>query len=213
MLASFVQPSGGIISGQGCVIELAGWVPSEMVLADRAGLSVGIPPAPAGDGEGGGRGGRLGQGQGGDSTEQRRRRDDQIEAIKEEFRRALAYDKVRSDALQRKATLPPHDPRLEALVPYAKGEKPVFFRAERRVEILDAIKFAKDLKLKGVVTGGAEAWKVADELKAAKIPVLIAGTLRIPSEVTDPYDAYYANAAKLRAAGRPVRLPLGRPRL
>jgi imidazolonepropionase-like amidohydrolase len=200
VLASFVQPMGGSISGQGCVIELAGWVPSEMVIADRVGLSVGIPPAPPSDPEASGRG-RIGQGQGGDATEQRRRRDEAIEATKEEFRRALAYDKVRADSLARKAALPPHDPRLEALAPYAKGEKPVFFRAERRVEILDAIKFAKDLKLKAVVTGGAEAWKVADELKTAKIPVLIAGVLRIPAEATDPYDAHYANAAKLHAAG------------
>jgi imidazolonepropionase-like amidohydrolase len=198
VLASFVQPMGGTISGQGCVMEMAGWVPSEMVVADRVALSVGIPTAPSTNPEGGR--GRFAQALG-DPAEQRRRRDEQLDGIREEFHRALAYDKVRSDALQRKAAVPPHDPRLEALVPYAKGEKPVFFRAERALEILDAIKLTKDLKLKGVVTGGAEAWKVGDELKAAKMPVVIAGTLRIPLEATDPYDAHYANAAKLFAAG------------
>ena len=36
------------------------------------------------------------------------------------------------------------------------------FRAEGRVEILDALKMVADLKLKGIISGGAEAWKVAD---------------------------------------------------
>ena len=65
----------------------------------------------------------------------------------------------------------------------------MIFRAEDRTEILDALKIAADLKLKAVISGGAEAWKVADALKAAKVPVLVGGTLRLPTEATDPYDA------------------------
>jgi imidazolonepropionase-like amidohydrolase len=204
VLAVYVQPSGGAISGQGCVIEMEGWVPSQMVIADRAALNVVIPNALPTDPDAvGGRGrfGVGGGGGGGDPAEAKRRRDEAIEDIKEEFRRALAYDKVRGDALARRAAPPSPDPRMDALVPFAKGEKPVIFRAERRGEILDALKFAQELKLKAIISGGADAWKVADELKAAKVPVLIAGTLRVLLEATDPYDALYANAAKLHAAG------------
>ena len=54
ILSAFVQPSGGVISGQGCVIGLDGWVPSEMVVLERAGLVVNIPryiaPGPGGRG-------------------------------------------------------------------------------------------------------------------------------------------------------------------
>ena len=39
ILATFVQPTGGVISGQGCVIGLDGWVPLEMVVLDKAGWS------------------------------------------------------------------------------------------------------------------------------------------------------------------------------
>ena len=42
---------------------------------------------------------------------------------------------------------------------------------------------------------------MADALKAAKVPVLIGGTLRLPTEPTDPYDAPYANPARLHEAG------------
>ena len=36
------------------------------------------------------------------------------------------------------------------------------------MEILDALKLAEELKVKAIISGGAEAWKVTDELKAAK---------------------------------------------
>jgi hypothetical protein len=41
----------------------------------------------------------------------------------------------------------------------------VIFHADRRAEILDALAMAKELKLKAVISGGAEAWKVAGALK------------------------------------------------
>ena len=198
VLATFVQPSGGVISGQGAVIGLDGWVPLEMVVLDKAGLVVNIPRYVSPNAEGRGR--FAGRGGGGANADPQARKD-RLEAIREEFRKALAYDKVVTAARDRKASAPSPDPRLANLLPYAKGEKPVIFRAEGRVEILDALKIAGDLKLKAVISGGAEAWKVADALKAAKVPVLVGGTLRLPTSPTDPYDAAYANPARLLEAG------------
>jgi imidazolonepropionase-like amidohydrolase len=200
VLTSYVQPSGGTISGQGCVLDLSGWVPSEMVLLDCAALNVSIPRQLPGNLDGardrfpGNRQGRAGT----DPAQQRRNR---LEAIKEQFRLALEYDKVMSESAAHKVKPPTPDPRMAALLPYAKGEKPVFFRAEKVGEIVDALKIAAELKLKAVITGGVEAWKVANELKAAKVPVLINGTLQLPSGSTDPYDAPYANPARLHEAG------------
>ncbi len=77
----------------------------------------------------------------------------------------------------------------------------MIFRAERRMEILDALKLIADLKLKGAISGAGEAWKAIDELKAAKVPVLVAGTLRSPIDRHDPYDAPYSNPARLHEAG------------
>jgi imidazolonepropionase-like amidohydrolase len=193
VLAAYVQPTGGSICGQGAVVDLNGWVPPEMVVVDRAALNVNIPafvvprpdapPRPPG------------------TPDPNSTRQERIDAIKEVFRRALAYDAIVTEARARKATPPIPDPRLTALVPYARGEKPVIFRADRTIEILDALKLAAELKLKAIISGGAEAWKVADRLKAARVPVLVAGTLRLPNEVADPYDAPYANPARLHEAG------------
>lgn len=205
VLAAYVQPSGGVISGQGCVVQLDGWVPPEMTLVDRAALNVGIPAYASTnpDSPRSRFAALLGGGPGGDPNA---RRKEQIEAIKEQFRRALDYDKVRAAAAARKAAPPAPDPRMEALAPYARGEKLVLLRADQRVEILDAIKLARDLKLKAAITGGLEAWKVADELKASGLPVIVAGTLSIPGRATDPYDACYANPARLHAAGVPFAI-------
>ena len=90
---------------------------------------------------------------------------------------------------------------MEALAPYALGEKPILFQADHRIEILDAIKLAKDLKLKAIITGGRDAWQVADLLKADDIPVILGGSLLLPPDDSSPYDAQYANAAKLHKAG------------
>ena len=205
VLATFVQPTGGVISGQGCVANLDGWVPLEMVVLDKAGLSINIPRYVSPNAEGTGR--RFG-GFGGANADPQARKD-RLEAIREEFRKALAYDQVVTAAQARKATLPAPDPRLASLLPYAKGEKPVIFRAEGRVEILDALKIAADLKLKAVISGGGEAWKVADALKAAKVPVLVGGTLRLPTSSTDPYDSAYTNPARLHEAGVTFALKSG----
>jgi imidazolonepropionase-like amidohydrolase len=199
VLATFVQPTGGVISGQGCVANLDGWVPLEMVVLDKAGLIVNIPRYVSPNAEGRGRGAGMGGFGGGGADASARK--ERLDAIREEFKKALIYDKIVSVARERKVEGPSPDPRLSSLLPYAKGEKPVIFKAEGRVEILDALKIASDLKLKAVISGGAEAWKVADALKAAKVPVLIGGTLRLPTSSTDPYDAAYANPARLYEAG------------
>ena len=43
ILTSFVEPTGGTIAGQGCLINLNGWVPRELVIADQVALNVTIP--------------------------------------------------------------------------------------------------------------------------------------------------------------------------
>jgi len=210
VLTAYVQPTGGLISGQGCVINLRGWVPRELVVADPAALDVTIPTFIARTPEGPRRRPGLGPGPGPDGAlggpDPQARRKEQLEAIREHFLRALRYGEVVAQARTRGVAPPPFDPRLSALVPYAKGQKPVVFLANHRTEILDALAIAKELKLKAVISGGSEAWKVAGALKEAGVPVLVGGTLNVPSHDHDPYDAAYANPARLHAAGVTVAI-------
>jgi len=211
VLTSLVEPTGGTISGQGCLIDLNGWVPRELVIADQVALNVTIPsyiprnpesvrPGPGPE--------RPGQGPGGasDTALARERRKDRLDKIKEIFRKALAFDAVVSKAHERGESPPAPDRRLLALAPYARGHKPVILHAEQQVEILDALEIIKELKLKGVLSGASEAWKVADAIKAARVPVMVGGTLHLPRHQHDPYDSPYANPAKLHAAGVTVAI-------
>jgi imidazolonepropionase-like amidohydrolase len=211
ILTAFVEPTGGAISGQGCLINLNGWVPRELVIADQVALDITIPtyiprtPEPRRPGLGPD---RPGPGPGGaqGAAEARERRKERLDKIKELFRKALAYDGVVAKARSRGDSTPAPDLRLEALAPYARGVKPVILHAEQRVEILDALEIIKALKLKGVISGGSEAWEVADALKQANVPVLVGGTLHLPRHEHDPYDAPYANPAKLHVAGVTVAI-------
>jgi hypothetical protein len=78
-----------------------------------------------------------------------------------------------------------------------RGEQPVIFRADREAEIRGAIKFAEEMKLKPIILGGDDAWKVAGLLKEKNVPVILTGIFQLPGREDDPYDVLYENAAKL----------------
>jgi imidazolonepropionase-like amidohydrolase len=128
----------------------------------------------------------------------RKQRDEKVRRLKELFQQALSYDEARKQAPEKAV-----NPRLEALVPYARGAKPVIIQANRRQEILDALKLADELKLQVILSGAIDAWKVADELKKRNVPVIVGPIMTLPQESYDPYDAPYAVPARLREAGVP----------
>ncbi|MEO8648873.1 MAG: hypothetical protein ABI539_06875, partial [Acidobacteriota bacterium] len=165
-------PRGGLISGQGTVINLNGSTQAEMSVEPMAGLVINFPRVAAFGGFGGG-GGGFGGRQNFDFSEAVRRRDTQIDELKKIFQDAVNYGRAH-DAYAKDKTLsfPATDLNLEALVPYVRGEKPIFFTAERERDIRSAVKFIADMKVKGVIIGGQEAWMVADDLKKNNVSVI-----------------------------------------
>jgi imidazolonepropionase-like amidohydrolase len=77
----------------------------------------------------------------------------------------------------------------------------VIIQASREEEITEALKLADELKLKVILSGAAEAWKVAGELKKRNVPVILGPIMSLPRERHDPYDAAFTCAAKLHEAG------------
>jgi hypothetical protein len=183
------RPTGSIIAGQSALINLAGWVPREMVVVDPLALHIEFP-GPFAMFSGDPTMPMLGR------AIARKQREEKIRRLKELFQQAIAYDKSR-DQSGGKAI----NPRLEALVPYARGAKPVVIQAQRKQEILDALALADELKLKMILSGGIDAWKVAAELKKRDVPVIVGPILALPDEAYDPYDSPYACPAKLHEAG------------
>lgn len=191
-------PTGGFVTGQAAVINLNGSTQDEMAVIPTVGLVINYPRVATGRGFGGGFGG----GQPMDFNAAVRRRDDQITELKKAFKAADDYQKAR-DAYEANKSLPfvPYDIKLDALVPYVRGERPVFFIAEREMDIKSVAKFVADLKLKGIIIGGQEAWKAADELKRNNISVVFTNIYQLPTSEDHPYDYYYSGPGKLQAAG------------
>jgi len=97
---------------------------------------------------------------------------------------------------------------LEALQPYVKGKRPVVMSVNRASDIRNAMKLAKEYHLKLIIQGGAEAWRVADELAAANVPVILDPLLNLPVSF-EALGATLENAARLQEAGVTVALSTG----
>jgi imidazolonepropionase-like amidohydrolase len=79
---------------------------------------------------------------------------------------------------------------LEALQPVLAGRVPVIVSADSEADIRAVLRIAKDFKLRIAIASGAEAWHVAKELAAAKVPVLLDPMQNLPSNLaaTDVHD-------------------------
>ena len=67
--------------------------------------------------------------------------------------------------------------------------------------IRDSVEFCDRQKLKMILAGGAQAWKVKDMLRSKGIPVILRPTLGEPPEEDDAYDRLLTQPAELAAAG------------
>lgn len=89
---------------------------------------------------------------------------------------------------------------LEALQPLLAGQAPLLVEVNRASDILAVLKLAQGFGLRVVIVGGAEAWRVAPALAAAKTPVILDALANLPDRF-ESLGATLQNAARLTAAG------------
>jgi len=89
---------------------------------------------------------------------------------------------------------------LEALQPVIRGELPLVLVVNRASDIQAALRLGKEEKLKLILAGVGEGWVVADEIAAAKVPVLLTPLNNLPGSF-DVMGATLENAARLHKAG------------
>lgn len=87
----------------------------------------------------------------------------------------------------------------EALAKYLVGGR-VLFNVDRAADIHQVLLFARRNGIRPVIVGGAEAWKVAKELAAANVVVVIDPLQNLPSSF-DALGSRLDNAALLHKAG------------
>jgi imidazolonepropionase-like amidohydrolase len=191
------RPTGGIMSGQAALINLAGDTPPKMAVVPRVALVIELPRSGFG-----GRGFARAAAQQGNPADANRTRQLQMDSLRAMLRDAGAYGKAQAAYAKDKALpRPAHDVVLESLLPALSGQMPVIFPADRANDIRDAVSLAEEMHLKPIIMGGQEAPAVAAFLKQHNVPVIVTAVMHLPSREDDPYDVNYTIPAKLAAAG------------
>ena len=199
ILVAGVAPSGGIISGSLAAMRLDGWTREDATLKAPAAIVVRWPDLSIDRSPLARLSVRL----------QEKRRDEAIQKLKDAFSDARAYARAR--AAEGKAGIPRHDfdPRLEALVPAIDGKIPVLVVAQRVKQIRDALAWGKEENLKLVLTGAKDGWRVASEIAAAGVPVIVEQPIELPTRADETYDTNYSNPGALAKAGVRVAITDG----
>ncbi len=189
-------PRGSVISGQSAVVNLNGETQDAVAVVPHKALVINYPTVSTFGGFNPGTGRiRLSY------SQAVKKRDERVENLREELEYAEQYARAKNAATKDSSLpLPEVDLKMEALIPYIKGEKPVIFVANRARDIRSAVKFADEMKMKSMVFGGIEAWKEAELLRKHKVPVIYTGIFQNPGD-DDPYDLNYASPSLLAKAG------------
>jgi imidazolonepropionase-like amidohydrolase len=181
----------GGIGGQGSLVNLDGWTVEEMLVAPSVGLMVRWPGLETREFD-------VATFTPRDRSyrEAKRQHDERVDSLEAWFQAAREY----RHAVEGGAGIEP-DLRLAAFGPVLDGTLPVLVTANGKREILEAIAFAEAQKVKLVILGGSEAWKVADTLAAKRIPVILGRSAALPESENESYDEKHAQPGKLHAAG------------
>lgn len=89
---------------------------------------------------------------------------------------------------------------LEALIPVVQGRMPLIVTVHRASDIRNVLRLAEEENLDIILDGAEEGWRVADEIAAAGVPVLLNPLTNLPSSF-EVRGATMENAARLHAAG------------
>lgn len=189
---ALVVPTGELIAGQSALMMLDGWTWEEMTLKAPVGLHIYWPrmmlPSTIRF---------LRQ----SPEELKKETEKRLQLIRETFQKARAYKKAKEAEVQKGIPYHETDLKYEAMIPVLEGKVPVFVHANSSKEILSAIEWAESEKVKIVIVGGGDAWKVADVLKSKNIPVILTNIHRLPSTRDSEYDEPFTVAYKLYKAG------------
>jgi imidazolonepropionase-like amidohydrolase len=189
------RPQGGVVSGQGALIQLSGWTPAEMVLKAPIGMYIDFPRLRSG--------GDDEEPQDAEAAKETKKGyTQQLDKLRDLIRDARAYAvagaaRAKDPAVKRFD----RDLVLEALVPVVEGREPVVVQANTARDIRAAIKLMDELKLKMILSQAQEVAQVISALKSRNIPVILGPILALPSREDDPYDLLFSNAAALHQAG------------
>lgn len=185
--------SRGVIGGQASAIHLAGWTINDMLIKKSAGMAVNWPSLETRTFD--------------FSTflfkekpfaEAKKEYEKRVDELSEWLDRARHYAQAlgHGQGADYKA-----DVKLEALAPVVRGQLPLLVFADEGRDIRNAVEYAEKQKLRMVICGGAEAYKVKDLLRSKNVPVVLRPMLTEPRDEDEAYDRQLTQPAELAKAG------------
>ena len=119
-----------------------------------------------------------------------------------------AYEKKKSSGGDEKdkdkekggSTAPKRDLKLEALLPYLHGQKPVVLAADEPNDLLTAVDLANEFHLKIILNHLAHSASLLDKVAATGFPVIVGAIYAQPKE-TERYDAVFKLPAEMAKRG------------
>ncbi len=181
-----VMPSGGMVAGLGAVIDVRSGVTADVMLRKTPAAMVATLDNAA--------------------AAQSGSRSQALARLKTLLSDARTFNlgRVRYDAGNMRE-LSASRADLEAMQLVLRGTIPLVVNVDRSSEILNVIALGKEFGIRVVINNGAEAWKVASQLAAAKVPVMTGAMNNIPDSFSS-LGQRQENLALLRAAGVQVAI-------
>ena len=197
--AVITEPTEGLLPGTAALIGLHGYTPEQMHLGDVTPTVMDFPSVSR-------------QGPSDDRSPETIEKEAKkaMDKLNTLWDRAEQYAQIDSAVAVSPETRrkPKFVPAMEGLIPVIRGEQALMISANDAPAISRALDWAEDRGVldQVILSGALEGWRVADEIAAADVPVLVGSVMQPPSRGSDRYDKAYRNPALLHEAGVTVAL-------
>jgi imidazolonepropionase-like amidohydrolase len=176
------------IAGQDIFIQLAGTDRDQMILGRDVALAMNF-----------GADQRRRGGRGGGKSEFPSTRMGLITQLRQTFLDVQDYIS-KQDAGAKKGDKPKRDLKLEALIPYLKGERPIVIGVYEGYDVETIMALAQEFHLKVILNHVTQSQDILDKIAAYKVPVIV-GSIYDAPRANERFDAVYTLPAELAKRG------------
>jgi len=190
LLTAQITPRGGLVSGSSSIVQLDAWNWEDAALVTDDAIHITWPSKKKRE---------FDFTTFSVKTVDDKTYDERLLRLKALFQEAAAY---RQANLAEQGNL-----KFIAMTGLFSGEKSVFVATNEPTEIVDAVRFLREVGIPRVALKATDgALEVAEFLKAQEIPVIVTGLHRLPAERHHPIDQPFTLPTKLTAAGLTIAL-------
>lgn len=181
MLYAQVAPESGLISGQSSVVQLDAWNWEDAVIKADEGIFLNWPSPLS----------NFRRAEPGEKAEDRYKKE--TDQLYDYFNQARSYSLNQNISETNQA--------FESLKGLWNGSKKIYIRANRAKAMIHALQFADSFKLKLVLVGAEDAWRIIDHLKDHQVAIILSQTHSLPARVDDDIDQSFKTPAILQQNG------------